>query len=361
MSTSTPSTASSLGFDTALRNFLKPIGGLLADEAITDISINQPGEVWTLSHEGKRVHRIPELSLFHCKQLANTIATFNGKAIDPTRPILSGALPDGERVEVVIPPRCAPGTVVLSIRKPSVTDKTLSDLDRQGSFATAEFVSLSKYERSTIDELPLRPFERNLLRMALDTDWHLFLETAVQHRANIIISGKTGSGKTTATKALIGCIPADERLVTIEDVPELPMRDRKDKVHFFYTRSETGDKDASAKSVLTSCMRHNPDRILLAELRGDETWEYVQSINSGHPGSISTVHANDALMTFDRLTTLIMNSPVGALLGEKYVTRSLFKTIDLVLYYHKRKLREVYYDPLFKRDLISAAAREVKV
>ena len=168
-------------------------------------------------------------------------------------------------------------------------------------------------------------------------------------KRNILIVGKTGSGKTTITKSLIEHIPRDERLVTIEDVHELFMRDVPNKVHLFYARDDEGGSRVTPKQALASCLRMKPDRILLAELRGDEAWEFIKSINTGHPGSISTMHANGAFEAFEQLTAFIKDSKTGSHLDTDYIKHRLFTTIDVVLFYDKWKLREIYYEPENKR------------
>jgi type IV secretion system protein VirB11 len=179
-----------------------------------------------------------------------------------------------------------------------------------------------------------------------------FLDLAVRTYRNILIVGKTGSGKTTITKSLTRSIPATERLITIEDVHEIFLNQHPNKVHLFYAREEEGGSKVSPKQALASSLRMKPDRILLAELRGDEAWEFIKSINTGHPGSISTMHANGAYEAFEQLTALIKDSKTGAHLDMTYIKQRLFTTIDIVLYYAKRKLREVYYDPEYKRKLL---------
>lgn len=175
-----------------------------------------------------------------------------------------------------------------------------------------------------------------------------FMDLAVRSQRNILIVGKTGSGKTTVTKSLIRSIPLDERLITIEDVHELFLHQHPNKVHLFYSREDEGGSKVTPKQALASCLRMKPDRILLAELRGDESWEFIKSVNTGHPGSISTMHANGAFEAFEQLTALIKDSRTGAHLDTGYIKHRLFTTLDIVLFYHKRKLREVYYDPNLK-------------
>lgn len=322
-----------------LAEYLQPLRTFLDDETLTEICVNRPREVWTEGRTGWVRHDVPELTFQNCRQLATLIASFNGKAISHDKPVLSAALPQGERVQVIVPPACEPHTVSITIRKPSMIDKTLEELDSEGAFE----------ECQDVDDA-LQPFEHELLKLKGERRIKEFLDLAVRKHRNILIVGKTGSGKTTITKSLIRSIPADERLITIEDVHELFLNMHENKVHLFYAREDEGGAKVTPKQALASCLRMKPDRILLAELRGDESWEFIKSVNTGHPGSISTMHANGAFEAFEQLTALIKDSRTGAHLDTEYIKHRLFTTLDVVLFYHQRKLREIYYDPEFKRQ-----------
>jgi len=321
-----------------LAEYLAPLRVFLDDESLTEVCVNRSHEVWTESREGWKRFDSPELSFNHCRQLATLIASFNGKAISADKPVLSAALPGGERVQIIIPPACEPHTVSITIRKPSMIDKTLEELDAEGAFE--EFADVADV---------MKPFEHELLQLKQEKRIKEFLDLAVRKHRNILVVGKTGSGKTTITKSLIRSIPLEERLITIEDVHELFLNQHENKVHLYYAREDEGGAKVTPKQALASCLRMKPDRILLAELRGDEAWEFIKSVNTGHPGSISTMHANGAYESFEQLTALIKDSRTGAHLDANYIKNRLFTTIDIVLFYNQRKLREIYYDPEFKR------------
>ena len=322
-----------------LYTYLAPLRPYLTRDDVNEVVINRPGEIWTEGAQGWVRYGAPEVTFEVCMQLGRLIANFNGKAINIEKPVLSAGLIYGERAQVVIPPACEDGTVSITIRKPSVMDKTLDELEADGAFEECAAVLEG-----------LAPFEHELMRLKKAGRIKDFLDLAVRKHRNILIVGKTGSGKTTVTKSLIRSIPADERLITIEDVHELFLNHHHNKVHLFYAREEEGGSKVSPKQALASCLRMKPDRILLAELRGDEAWEFIKSINTGHPGSISTMHANGAFETFEQLTALIKDSRTGAHLDTNYIKHRLFTTVDVVLFYDKRKLREIYYDPEFKRE-----------
>jgi type IV secretion system protein VirB11 len=306
---------------------------------VDEVCINRPGELWTESRTGWEKHEVKGITFKYCEQLAKLIANFNKKTISAEKPVMSAQLIYGERVQVLMPPACEKDTYSITIRKPSVIDKTLSELEEEGAFT--EFLGG--------DDSSLNAFEHELLQLKQESRIREFLDLAVRKHRNILIVGKTGSGKTTITKSLTRSIPACERLITIEDVHELFLNQHTNKVHLFYSREDEGGAKVTPKQALASCLRMKPDRILLAELRGDEAWEYIKSINTGHPGSISTMHANGALEAFEQLTALIKDSATGAHLDADYIKHRLFTTIDVVLFYSRRRLQEIYYDPELKR------------
>jgi type IV secretion system protein VirB11 len=322
-----------------LYEYLTPLRPFLIRPDVDEVCVNRPGEVWTEGRNGWEWHEVPQLTFQYCLQLGRLIAGFNKKAINEEKPVLSAQLIYGERAQVLIPPACEPNTVSITIRKPSVLDKSLDELDAEGAFQ--EFAEVQE---------GMQPFEHELVALKQEKRIKEFLDLAVRQHRNILIVGKTGSGKTTITKSLIRSIPEEERLITIEDVHELFLNHHRNKVHLFYARDDEGGAKVTPKQALASCLRMKPDRILLAELRGDEAWEFIKSINTGHPGSISTMHANGAYEAFEQLTALIKDSRTGAHLDSEYIKHRLFTTIDIILYYNKRKLREIYYDPQYKRE-----------
>lgn len=322
-----------------LAHYLEPINGFLndADLGVTELCINRPGEIWVECRKGWVRYNAPELTLDACMQICKLIASSNGASLIDGPPVLSATLPTKERVQIVIPPACSEGTVSITIRKPSLLDFSLDELEQQGAF--------EGIQDATDD---LMPFEHELLRLKKEGQFKEFMKLAVTSHRNIIIGGATGSGKTTFTKSLIRHIDRSERVITIEDAHELFLSDHPNKVHLFYKKVD--GSTFTSQDALASCMRMKPDRILLAELRGAETLDYIDSLNTGHPGSISTIHANSAKDVFSRLTSLILRGSGGASLDEKYIYDMCLRTIDVVMFYERKKLKEIYYDPYAKRS-----------
>ena len=196
---------------------------------------------------------------------------------------------------------------------------------------------------------------QELLRLLAARDYPAFMRLAVRGRKNILVSGPTGSGKTTWTKALIREIPADERLITIEDAQELVLDRHPNHVRLFYSKDDQGLARVTPKQLLESCLRMKPDRILLAELRAEEAFDYLRNVNSGHPGSITSVHAASAELAFEQLVLLVKQSAGGQELARADIKSLLYLLIDVVIQFgveqHERVISEVWFDPTRKRRL----------
>ena len=190
-------------------------------------------------------------------------------------------------------------------------------------------------------------------------DYRAFMRLAVASRKNIVVSGPTGSGKTTFTKALIREIDGAERLITIEDAKELVLDRHANHVRLFYSKDDQGLARITPKQLLESCLRMKPDRILLAELRGEEAFDYLRNVNSGHPGSITSLHAPSAELAFEQLVLLVKQSRAGQELAREEIKNLLYLLIDVVVQFgvehRERRIREIYYDPARKHRTLSAS------
>ena len=337
--------------DQAVLQLLRPLSKYLDAPEVTEVTINRPAEVWTKTFKGWEAYQVDELNASYLQALANAIVVFNG--VQP-KSIVSVVLPGGPRGQIVMPPACIAGTLSLSIRKHSMVVKTLDELNDEGAFDNFTDVSFNHPSQEEVSQLltrndftRLEPFESELLQLKRDGHIRDFLEQCVLQKRNLVIAGKTGSGKTTFARSLIEKVPTDERIVTIEDVHELFLDNHPNRVHMLYGY---GAGRVTADECLASCMRQSPDRIFLAELRGNEAWEYLNSLNTGHPGSITTTHANNSLQTFERIATLVKKSDVGRQLDMEMIKLVLYTTIDVVLFFKDRKLVEVFYDPIFAKS-----------
>src|SRR6202012_5297587 len=200
--------------------------------------------------------------------------------------------------------------------------------------------------------------EKQLLQLLASGQYEAFMRLAVKGRKNILVSGPTGSGKTTWTKALIREIPSDERLVTIEDAKELVLDRHSNHVRLFYSKDDQGLARVTPKQLLEACLRMKPDRILLAELRSEEAFDYLRNVNSGHPGSITSVHAASAELAFEQLVLLVKQSRAGAELARSDIKNLLYLLVDVVIQFgverHRRFVSEIWYDPVRKRRSLAA-------
>ncbi|SES42195.1 P-type DNA transfer ATPase VirB11 [Rhizobium sp. NFR03] len=324
-----------------VRQLLAPLSAFLNDPSLYEIVVNRPGEVLTEGAGGWTRHEVPELTFDRLMRLARAVASHSHQAIDEAHPLLSATLLDEERIQIVIPPAVTKGTVSLTLRKPSSVSLSLSELDDAGLFSDVAPMT-SEIAR---DDAELRDLHQSG-RIAA------FLEKAVLARKNIIISGATGSGKTTLSKALIQHIPTSERIITIEDTPELVVP-QPNHVRLFYSKGGQGLSKVGPKDLLESCLRMRPDRILLQELRDGTAFYYIRNVNSGHPGSITTVHADSARLAFEQLTLLVKESEGGRDLARADIRGLLTELVDIVVQCKRVggrfKVAEVAFDPSRER------------
>lgn len=315
---------------------------------MTELCINRPGEAFIETAQGWRCVPLLFADGPWCVSLAKLVANSTRQRIDAENPLLSASLPGGERIQIVMPPATTPGTVAITIRRPADEVWTLDELERRGIFASTRPAS------TALDET-----EAELARLLREREYREFMRLAVRSRRNILVSGPTGSGKTTYTKALIREIPGDERLITIEDAQELVLDRHPNHVRLLYSKDDQGLSRVTPKQLLESCLRMKPDRILLAELRGEEAFDYLRNVNSGHPGSITSIHAASAELAFEQLVLLVKQSRAGQELPRTDIKNLLYLLIDVVVQFgvehRQRCIKEIWYDPERKHRTLAAA------
>ena len=272
-----------------LSAYLAPFQQWLADENVTEILVNQPGEIWTESagKAGMARHEAPGIDDVLLSRLAAQVARFSHQGISRERPLLSAVLPTGERIQIVSPPATR-RHFALSIRRHRLLDVPLTAYEREAKGASARPWHERAEETSDVD----------------------FLSHAVRGGATILISGGTSSGKTTFLNALLREIPEHERVILVEDTPEIRLGNRNG-VGLIAVKGETGEARVTTDDLLQAALRLRPDRIVLGELRGGEAVSFLRAINTGHPGSFSTIHANSPRGALEQLALMVMQSGLG--------------------------------------------------
>ncbi|MCD9007742.1 P-type DNA transfer ATPase VirB11 [Luteimonas sp. XNQY3] len=298
------------------------IGAHMQSTDVTEICINRPGELYLETRDGWRRMDIPSLTFERARQFCTSIVNESntGQRITDVDPMVSLTFPTGQRAQFVIPPACDAGQVSITIRLPSRHARTLDEYERDGFFAGIPEASASISDQ-----------DRELLELRRARDYAQFFRQAVRYHKNIVVAGATGSGKTTFMKSLVDHIPGHERLVTIEDARELFLR-QPNVVHLLYSKGGQSASNVTAKSCMEACLRMKPDRIILAELRGDESFYFIRNCASGHPGSITSCHAGSTGQTWDQLALMVKASAEGAGLEFDVIKRLLRMTIEIVVH-----------------------------
>lgn len=339
----------------ALETFLAPLAGCLAPEGVSEVSINRPGEAWIETFgEMKRVE-LPALDDDHLKLLCNLIAESTHQELSPERPLLSATLPEGHRVQIVLPP--AAEDICLSIRKPSTIHMTLDDYRQAHAFGLTQWSAKPKPLRPFPETKPdeAEPPARELTDEEIEMLWQQygdpekdvaqFIKRAVRNRQNILISGGTSTGKTTFLNACLREIPDTERLVTIEDAREVRLT-QPNRVHLLSSRGGQGQAQVTPQQLIEAALRLRPDRIIMGELRGVEAFAFLRAINTGHPGSITTIHADTPLMAFEQLALMVMQANLG--MARLQVLEYIQHIIPIVIQLKRgeagrRMVSEIYY------------------
>lgn len=284
---------------TALKSFLYPLEEYFQRDGVTEVIINKPCEIWVEQYGDSKPYQIPLLDMKHLRGMASLIAQSTEQMIDEEHPVLSATLPNGYRVQIVIPPACESGQIAYSIRKPSPLKWTLEDYEKMHCFDNCAIDASENIN------------DRILYELLLQKRLKEFLMYAVIFKKNMICSGGTSTGKTTFTNAVLRAIPVNERLITIEDAREIDLSKHKNRVHLLCSKGGQGRAHVTAQDLVEVCLRMRPERIIVGELRGVEAFSFLRAINTGHPGSISTLHADTPAMAKEQLKLMVMQAGLG--------------------------------------------------
>jgi type IV secretion system protein VirB11 len=312
-----------------LDTFLAPLAPWLARPDVTDIWINRPNEIWLETLGGKiERHDEPLLDEKLLARLARQIAAGSAQGINREQPLLAASLADGSRVQVVAPPATRSGHA-FAIRRHVASDMALGDWTDAGAFD-----GLSGVEVSQSGE--------NRYRTLSGAEAAGYLGEAVRARRNILVSGGTSTGKTTFLNALLAEIPAEERLILIEDTEELRIS-HANAVGLIAARGHLSEAAVSAEDLLVAALRMRPDRIILGELRGVEAFTFLRAVNTGHPGSMTTIHADTPRRAIEQLVLLVLQA--GSRLSRDDVRHYVMESVDVFVQLQraagKRRVAEI--------------------
>lgn len=326
------SVAATDGGGVYLSSFLAPLTPTLDRPDVTDIYVNRPGEIWAETIGGTiERHEAPALDEVILSRLARQIAALTHQGISREHPLMSATLPDGSRIQVVAPPATR-GGLVLAIRKHVSPDLSLHDYVGAGAFDQTRHG----------DDAGGDEVDRTLAAQLRRGDIAPMLAAAVRARKNILVSGGTSTGKTTFLNALLREVPIEERLILIEDTPELQVR-HPNAVGLLAARSALGEARVTANDLLGASLRMRPDRIVLGELRGEEAYTFLRAVNTGHPGSMTSVHADSPERAIEQIVLLVLQT--GTQLGREDVRHYIRNTVDLFVQLSrtggKRRVTEV--------------------
>jgi type IV secretion system protein VirB11 len=282
-----------------LNSYLAPFAEWLNAGDVTEILVNRPGEVWVerIGAAQMELHDAPSIDAQLLERLAHQIARINHQGVSRETPLLAAVLPGGARVQMVLPPATR-GDVALAIRKHVVHDLTLEDYLKTGGLNACN------------GSISHQGVDKSLAATLAQGDILAFLRDAVAARKTILLSGGTSSGKTTLLNALLKEIPANERVIAIEDTPEIKLG-RANAVGLVAVAGDQGEARIRIDDLMRASLRMRPDRLIVGELRGDETVIFLRATNTGHPGSLSTIHASSAEGAFEQIALMCMQAGLG--------------------------------------------------
>jgi type IV secretion system protein VirB11 len=325
----------------ALDSYLLPLKQILDRDGVNEVSINRPFEAWVEMKGDMIREELPTFDLEHLKSLGRLVAQATEQRLSEEEPLLSATLPSGFRIQIVFPPACEQGSVVMSIRKPSPLKWNLDDYEKMGMF---DSTSVGEIEDKN-DMILTKLLQLNRVKD--------FLARSVVYKKNIIISGGTSTGKTTFTNAVIRAIPHDERLITVEDAREIDLSSHQNRVHLIASKGGQGRSKVNTQDLIEACLRLRPERIIVGELRGLEAFSFLRAVNTGHPGSISTLHADTPKMAIEQLKMMVMQAGLGMTPTE--ITSYIKNVVDIIVQLKRgakgrRYISEIYFKPMHNQQ-----------
>jgi type IV secretion system protein VirB11 len=302
---------------TALDTYLLPLKPHFEMEGVSEISVNKPGEIWFERGGDMERAEVPALDFEHLRGMGLLIAQSTSQNVSEDSPLLSASLPNGFRIQVVFPPVCEAGTVAMSIRKQTILNFDLEKYEALGAF------------QSTLVRDAKNPVDVELRQLLDAGEIKAFIKLAVKSKKNILISGGTSTGKTTFMNAVLKEIAPHERVITCEDAREIMIDHLPNRVHLIASKGGQGRSKVTTQDLIESCLRLRPDRIMVGELRGAEAFSFMRAVNTGHPGSISTLHADSPMLAFEQLNLMVMQA--GLQISRDQIDQYIKGVIDVVV------------------------------
>jgi type IV secretion system protein VirB11 len=285
------------GSELFLARALEPIRDLLDDPRIVEISVNRPGHVYVerLGDDVMAHFERPAITAAEIVNLGQRVAAKTSQFLNAAHPLLSAALPSGERIQIAIAP-AAPEGGAFSIRKQVVNNLSLEEYRDSGAL-----------DKVAISLGGLSETDKKLIACLREERIYDFLKTAILERVSVLISGGTSTGKTTFLNACLKSVDLNERIITLEDTREL-FPPQPNHLALLASKGGQGTADVSIGQLLEASLRMRPDRLFVGEIRGSEAFAFLRAINTGHPGSMTTVHADTPDGAYEQLAMMMQQS-----------------------------------------------------
>lgn len=319
-----------------LTHYLSSLAPYLARTDVTDIYINRSYEIWVETLGGAiEQHHIDALDQLSLDRLARQVAAYSHQGINREHPLLTASLPDSARIQIALPPATR-GDIAIAIRKHVVADLTLDAIAASDGFEPVAKTGTHTKIDGKLQMLRNKGAFADLLKLA------------VQSRCNILVSGGTSTGKTTFLNALLKEVDQHERLILIEDTPELIIS-HQNAFGMLAARSALGESVVSMEDLLNASLRMRPDRIILGELRGPEAFTFLRAVNTGHPGSMTTIHADSPSRAVEQLVLLVLQS--GTHLDRASIAHYVHSSIDVFVQLGRRGGKRTVSEILLRGDV----------
>jgi type IV secretion system protein VirB11 len=338
MTNSAPtSPGNTLRTDAAVTQMMEPIDAILERfPGATEFAMVRPGEAYIEQSGAWHRLEVPQFNMKRCLEFANVVAIYANQDISERAPLLSATLPAGQRIQIVVPPAVERGLLSMCIRIPGASVRSLESYVQDRVFDrftwTQGDAQAQQPQMSNLDQ--------RLVQLLLQRDLMGFLIAAVRGKKNIAVVGDTGSGKTTLMKAVCQYIAEHERIITIEDVRELFLPKHPNASHLLYSKGSQGVAKVTPADLIGACMRLKPDRVLLAELRGSEAFDFLKLMTAGHSGSITSFHAESCELAAQRYVFMSKEHPDAAMFTDEALKRLVSLTIDIIVHITAERIED---------------------